>query len=335
MNLDIAFFVKLSKSIGLGHFIRLVNLQKKFSLKDVFWIISGDNKIIYSHLKKKKNIFKTNNFQSTRILKILKSRNINKIIMDLSSNEYLINNKIYKIQKFYKKNNFKIVSFDIPVQKKIISDLSIIPYEVSDNIIKSSKTELMIGTNFFLNGKKEYYKNQLIKKKINKILICMSGTDPKNISFKIYKYIKHLPFSFEVIVGNNFNKIQLKKKNINKKDKIYKNVKDISNKISKADAVICGEGLIKYETVFQKKPTILIHQYDNKSSMIKNFLKTNTCLSLGLFDRLSPQKASNKIKSYLRNISLIRKNIKNMNKHFDYQKNEFKNNLMIKKITNI
>ena len=88
-NSNIAFFVKVSNSIGLGHFIRLVDLQKKLNAKHVIWIIAGKNKIIYSYVKKK-YIYKTINFQSLNILKILKSNNITKIIMDLSSKEYLI-----------------------------------------------------------------------------------------------------------------------------------------------------------------------------------------------------------------------------------------------------
>ena len=51
-NANIAFFVKLSNSIGLGHFIRLVDLQKKLNAKHAIWIISGKNKIIYSYVKK-------------------------------------------------------------------------------------------------------------------------------------------------------------------------------------------------------------------------------------------------------------------------------------------
>ena len=45
-NSNIAFFVKLSNSIGLGHFIRLVDLQK-INPKHAIWIIAGKNKIIY------------------------------------------------------------------------------------------------------------------------------------------------------------------------------------------------------------------------------------------------------------------------------------------------
>ena len=44
--------MKLSNSIGLGHFIRLVDLQKKLNPKHAIWIIAGKNKIIYSYLKK-------------------------------------------------------------------------------------------------------------------------------------------------------------------------------------------------------------------------------------------------------------------------------------------
>ena len=39
-NSNIAFFVKLSNSIGLGHFIRLVDLQKIKS-KTCYLIIAG------------------------------------------------------------------------------------------------------------------------------------------------------------------------------------------------------------------------------------------------------------------------------------------------------
>ena len=334
-NSNIAFFVKLSNSIGLGHFIRLVDLQKKLNPKHAIWIIAGKNKIIYSYLKKK-YIYKTINFQSLNILKILKSNNITKIIMDLSSKEYLIKNKIYQIQKFYKSKNFKVISFDIPIRKKkIISHLSIIPYDISSKIKKDKRSELIVGTNLLLNGKKNYYKKKLLNKKIKRILICISGTDPKNIAYKVYKHIKHLQFSFDVIVGNNFEKIKIDKKNINKKDRIYRNIKNITKKIAEVDAVICGEGLIKYESVFQKKPTILIHQYDTGSPMIKNFLKTKTCLSLGLYRKLNSKRILIKIKDYLNNINLINKNIENMNKYFDYNENNIRNRLMIKKIIRI
>ena len=325
---NFALRVDVSKNIGLGHLKRLLLLKNRMSLKKVFWLVNGDKKIFFSIIKKNKNIFFSNN--ENKMINLIKKKNINKIVMDISHQKNLLKNKIYYKQKKYIKNNLKIISFDDPKQK-IISDISIIPYVVSKRGIKKHKKTLLFkGQKYFLHDIK---KNLQIQNKIRNILIVISGTDPKNIAIKIYKILKDLDFNFKVILGENF------KKNVSfyskKNHQFIKRSKNLNKEFSWCDLVICGEGHTKYESILANKPTIVINQFNKKNYMLKNFTNLNVCLPINNFKSKKRSFIKSCLINYINDEKKRIRHKKNINRHFNHRIILKNTNHMIKKILSL
>ena len=325
---NFALRVDVSKNIGLGHLKRLLLLKNRMSLKKVFWLVNGDKKIFFSIIKKNKNIFFSNN--ENKMINLIKKKNINKIVMDISHQKNLLKNKIYYKKKKYIKNNLKIISFDDPKQK-IISDISIIPYVVSKRGIKKHKKTLLFkGQKYFLHDIK---KNLQIQNKIRNILIVISGTDPKNIAIKIYKILKDLDFNFKVILGENF------KKNVSfyskKNHQFIKRSKNLNKEFSWCDLVICGEGHTKYESILANKPTIVINQFNKKNYMLKNFTNLNVCLPINNFKSKKRSFIKSCLINYINDEKKRIRHKKNINRHFNHRIILKNTNHMIKKILSL
>jgi spore coat polysaccharide biosynthesis predicted glycosyltransferase SpsG len=323
----IAFLTCASKKYGLGHLIRLKILENKLKLKKNIWIVLGEKHLIKQNLKNKK-IFHIPDLDYQKINLILKKNKISKIIMDLSNNDTLRNNKLLNLQEFLRKKLFRLISFDLPQQTKIVSQISIMPFLFKKNLYRVNDSKIFIGYNYIFTEKIKINKNN---KPNNKILIVIGGTDPLGIGIKVYNMIKHLPYSFKVILGeNNFINKQ-KRKNAS----FIKFTNNILKDINNSQAVICGEGNIKFLSILALKPTILIQQFDTKSEMIKDFLRRNVTFSLGIFSKIKKKNLSNKIQNYLNNDRKIKRNIINIKKHFNYEAMQKKQKILINEIKKI
>ena len=305
---EFAFRLEISKEIGLGHYKRLLVLKKKINLKPI-WIISGDKNIIHKLFKKKK-FFYIKDFKSEiQNIVNLKKIGVTKIVFDIANNNFINNNKNLKTINLYRKNNFKTISFDLPKQKKT-SDISIIPYDYISKSKPKNNKKTFVGSEYFLYETK--FKKNNLSKKIKKILISIGGSDYKNIGIEILKILSNEKFSIKLLSGLN-KKIHFKNKKLstvnfhNKVEKYYK----------WCDIVICGEGITKFEAINHNKPVILIHQYDVFSNLIKTFLKQQTCLSLGLYNKKKLNFYKNQIISYINNKCVQIKHMKNQRKIFN------------------
>jgi spore coat polysaccharide biosynthesis predicted glycosyltransferase SpsG len=308
MSNDIAFRVQVSKNIGVGHIKRLILLKQKLKINPV-WIINGDQKILKKIFKNKKFIFIKNYSQELKIIKEIKKNGIKKVIFDIANNLNIKKSKNVQIISSYKKNNIKTISFDNPTQK-LVSDISIIPYDYNLKIKKNKMTKVFVGSKYFLN-KSNFTRNN-VPEKINKILITVGGSDYKNIGLKILKLLETSNFKIRLLSGLN-NMTQTKNKN----HKIIRMQNSIVKHLKWCDIVICGEGITKYEAINQNKPIILIHQFDVTSHLIKVFLSQNTCLSLGLYNNKLNKVYKDTIMKYINDKKLQSKHIKIQNELFN------------------
>ena len=300
--MNLAFRVHIAKNIGLGHFKRLDILKKKLK-QNVTWIVSGDKKIIYSNLKKNKDLFivKSLNDEKNLAYKLYKN-NFQKIVLDIANAKFLKKNLYERIISIYKKFNFKIISYDLP-NKKNLSDVSIIPYNFNNRFNKKKNSINFFGSDYYLNKNTKIKKN-IIKNKVKNILITIGGSDFKSIGYEIAKILKDENFKIRLLCGlNDINN------DLNNVENI-KFVDDIETHLKWSDLVICGEGLTKYEVIFQNKPFVMIHQFDLKSIMIKSFLKEDLCLSLGIYNKKKLNDYKKKILYYINNKDLISKHLK-------------------------
>ena len=254
---------------------------------------------------KDKVLFIKNNNDEVKAINNLKKINIKKIIFDISHNENINKNIDTKLIKLYKNNNFKTVSYDVNINRNLISDISIIPYNLKKNKIANKKF-LFIGPQYLgiKNSKKKKFKE------INKILICIGGTDAFNLGSNIFKILFNTKYQITYISGQNEIRFNLK----NTKHKIYSHIKNIKKAIDNNDLVICGEGLIKYEAVYCNKPIFLVHQFDRKSNLIKKFLENNVCETYKSKTINSHFKKN--LLRYINNKNLITKHLNNQYSRF-------------------
>lgn len=307
--MNFAFRVHITKNIGLGHLKRL-NILKKNIKQNVYWIVSGDKEIIYKNIRKSKNIFFIKSIkQEAKIANELFTKGLNKVVFDIANKKFLKKNFNLKIISIYKNFGYKIISYDLPNQKNL-SDISIIPYDLEKRKVIKKNCVNFYGSKYYLNNNLKMNINKN-KNKIKKILITIGGSDFKNIGYELAKILKNENFKIKLLCGLNNTR-----ENLNNVETVGL-VQDIDKYLKWSDIVICGEGLTKYEVIYQNKPFIMIHQFDTKSQMIKSFIKEEYCLSLGLYNKKKLKNYKRKILEYINNNSLIYKHLKKQIKIFD------------------
>ena len=340
-NNRIAFRTHISTSIGLGHFSRLQNLEHSFK-NQVEWILSGDLKIIKKLFKKRKYIFfKNSKNLESKISKFLINKKIHKVVIDLSHNEIIKNNKIVKLQKIYMDKGIKLISFD-DARHKIVSHYSIIGTISSSKKLKktNSNKKIFIGRDYnFLHYALKKKENKFkFKKNASRILISISGTDKNSTGLKILRLLANLDYKFTLINGK---KIDLSKKNNLILKKNFSKLKILSlvsksqmiKEIEKADLGICGPGIIKFDLSMQKKPFIMILDKNTKKNIqMVDFLKFKNCEHLVINKRTTNEKLYNSILRYISNFNLRKKHFLNSKKFFNLNVMKKKQETLIGKI---
>lgn len=332
----IAARLDISNKIGLGHYSRLKNLEGKFSNLRLIWIISGEKNLVKKILHRKKFIFFANDKNHNKTLRYLKKNSIRKIILDVSHNLNMRSSKIFDIQKKYLKNNIKLISFDDP-RHKIISDISIIPYDYQRNKIQilNKATKLYLGPNYQLLSKnfdKIAKRSAKFIKKINKILICTSGSDSFNLNLRILKIIYENNYKFEVLLSSKKSNF-FKKKISNVKFFNFDNY--FYKRIFLNDIAIIGEGITKYETSFLGKNHIIISSNKLNQKLMKHYISHKNCLYLNNFNNSRKDEIKKKIKDYIVNHNLRYSHYLNTIKKYNFNNNIKKVNILFKAIKDL
>jgi spore coat polysaccharide biosynthesis predicted glycosyltransferase SpsG len=276
----IAFYAEANKKIGIGHLVRLKNLQKRIKNKKIIWFYSGDKKFAKRILKSKYYLLnkKNSNTLISSLDKILKKEKISKIFLDIAHKENLENKKIFEnFFKRLKKKKYFLISFDDP-RLKIFSDISIIPYlfDKKKIIIKNKEAILLHGKEYFFSS--SYFDNyrgkiKIIKKNIKKIFIFLTGYNKKNIIKKILKEFAYTKYKILIYAEG------LKINNNNKNIKLVGFKRNVAKLYFDSDISIVGEGLSRYEASLLGVPTILIYNFENlrkTNDLAWKFINLNT-----------------------------------------------------------
>ncbi len=263
-SMNILFRCDSSDKIGQGHIRRDLFLAKRLKGEIFFAVRELENNA--NHLIEEggfhKIILKDNSFEELK--RVILEKQIDFVIFD----HYEID---FDFEKKIKALKVKTASFD--------------------DTYAPHATDIVINANIFAN-KKRYHqevwipkplidkrffvKRRFFKNRIKKVLIAFGGSDPKNYSFKILKY---LPKNWKItIVTTSSNK------NI-KKLKTVKNIKLIvdSNNMPKLfkmhDLIIISASTLSIEALASKTPFISILSAKNQTEVFK-FLKQKRFPSL-------------------------------------------------------
>jgi spore coat polysaccharide biosynthesis predicted glycosyltransferase SpsG len=193
------------------------------------------------------------------------------------------------------------------------ADLTIVPYECTLNEQqKFSATETYYhGLDYFvldpeLNRARSI---KIEKKSVTKILVCISGSDPLEVSPLVLQGLQKInrdDLEVRIIVSS-----AMSEKNLNAIQSIASESSeflcvdfsfDFSQHILWSDIAITGEGLVKYETASGGVPTLIISQFDHSSDVLKNFLNSGAAKYLGSAENITPDNICEEIKEVLDNM---------------------------------
>jgi len=275
-----------SKDIGLGHLKRTTLLAEKFSKKyEIIFILDKYEKQIEKFNSYKKiYIYKNNQefkikTEITKIKKIIRKRNIVKIIVD----DYRIN---YKWENYFFNKKIKIIVLDDLANRKHKCHFLIDQgwygkntYHRYDKILNSECIKLL-GPEFNIIDSKFTSKNNKNNKNKNILIYFGGGSINHKIENFLKKFIKELKNNFffknikiNILIGylSENNKITNDKLFKFSNIKFLKNKKNIDKILSKTDLFIGACSSIIYKLSYLRIPSILF--FLNKSQSIsKNYL---------------------------------------------------------------
>ena len=265
----------LNKSIGLGHYYRMLRLAKELVLlnKKVLFVIDKPNKEFESTQYHHEYLYNSSSYKndkddSNKVKNIIKKFKINTVIVD----DYRLTNRW---EKNIKSKKIKLVVVDDLILKKHICDYYINYKLLSDeqkNQIKkrlSKNTKLLLGPKYsIINKNLRPLKNFKI---LNITFYAGGGGDPGIFLNIIEKLCKLKKIKINLIVSLNKSKIE-NFKNLKKKFKNF-NIffKDKYDKIISQTQIYIGcQGNAIYDN---SKNKIISIFYSNSSNQYNEYQK--------------------------------------------------------------
>lgn len=257
-NFDFGIRVEMGGNIGSGHIFRCIALAEEIKKnKKSIVFLSSNKKNFLIHSKKFPHIELKGRNETERIQECKKYMNIVKcLIIDLPKYEE-------KYSKKLKKENVIIINDlgNIKIFSKMLINGSIVK-KFQKYEIKKKMTRVLAGPKYMLI-RKEFaelrIKNKKINKSIKKILLVFGGSDEKNITKKILKFLPSKNLQITILLGpgnkNKKNIAQFRKIN---NVKVLENPKNIASLFLKQDLIISSTGITIYELACLGIPTIMI-----------------------------------------------------------------------------
>jgi UDP-2,4-diacetamido-2,4,6-trideoxy-beta-L-altropyranose hydrolase len=163
-----------------------------------------------------------------------------------------------------------------------------------------------------------------VRKKANRVLVCIGGSDPKGITLNIVKALKKkCTVDAQVILGDGVSNNLLSDINvicgITSNISIIRKTNSIAELLKWADIAIVGEGLMKCEAAIIGTPSFMISQFDHSSKPIAEFLRTGCSTHLGKADEIETIDIGGAITDLLNDFNRRKKMSANGIKNFDGQ----------------
>ena len=288
---------------GLGHATRSIELAKE--LKKKFNVILCTNKKTKQFLKNKNYKYflkKEKENEEKYILRISKKLK-NKILF--IDNIYNYKSKIFKkVTKSFKKIFF-YQNFSAGIQKDniIINPTPNLNYskKISKKFIEN---KIYSGNKYLIVPKSKDFN------KGNYLGISFGGSDPKNISIIVLKYLKEIKWEFPTyLFMGSFSNIQNRIKKI-KKSKNIKICKFNKQKFLNSYLAICSPGITAFELLLKSTFAIHISHTKRHSNLGRHIEKKyNFSKNLGIYNEIKLDKFKKYIYFYWKNEILIKKKI--------------------------
>lgn len=268
-----------SEKIGLGHLQRMMALAKELQDKYFCGIT-----FVARRNKQTEKTLSENNFNyfvidsENDFYNFLKSNNATGVIIDT-----LFDVSIKQIRRGAR----KVIVIDRLDKKVNGADLYIIPN--GHSVIPFKWKNIIFGAQYAI------IRNEIKRQKRKKgkyVLICGGGADPKNITWKILKFLDNGGFKqpFGVYLGPFNKKRSQVKRQINKLNLntfVLGDNKSFAEALAGCHFVILGFGQSIYEAFYLQVPVLAIAQHEEKLN--KNFLKTKNFKYFGLIGEIDQE----------------------------------------------
>ncbi len=299
------------KALGMGHIYHCLNLAYNLTEHDVI-LVTNEN------YEEGLNKIKSSNLKYTTIKNDKDFYNfLEKYKPDIIVNDCLDTTSEY-IQNLKKLAN-RVVTIEDMGEGTFYADavINALYDETGGSNIYSGQNYVSLRDEFLINTPKEF------SNKVNDILVLFGGTDPANLTQKVYNVAKNMNNSdvkFTFILGIGYEHadqiISIEEKNIT----VFKDVKNISEHMKKADLALTSQGRTIYELAVLGVPSIVLAQ--NEREKLHNFAQIdNGFLNLGLGIDVSEETIKNTIE-WLIKVPYIRSEMREL-----MLKNELKHGL--------
>ncbi|KZX12574.1 cytidylyltransferase domain-containing protein [Methanobrevibacter filiformis] len=340
-----------SYEIGTGHIHRGLAICSRLTNHDVVFLLDENKQLgldivenynypylthkNYDHENKKDNKYDKNDEEDNKYNDNNHNKKYNKNSDLLNKiKEFkpdIVINDVLNTSKEYistlKENNYFVINFEDIGEGAEKADIVFDALYEHQIPLKNTYS----GYRYYILKNEFYYQNpKEIKENVEEILITFGGTDPNNLTKKTLtnllesNYNKHIT----VILGLGYHNTEdLEKEFSNLKNiEIYKNVKNISEYMAKADIIFTSAGRTMYEVASLGVPCVCLCQ--NKREISHVFGNTeNGFINLGLGKNVSNDELLNTIEELINNYKL-RKEMNNKMLNIDL-KHGFENIMKI------
>lgn len=306
MSHSILFITNGNKRIGFGHIARDKVLANEFARNrwKVNILTSSDSPFINNINKDFQKLHITSSFKrsdSENILSgIIKSEEINVILVDLIENEY--SDLSWIKDKFPNILIVTITLFLFDIEKRY-EHISFFPSINRIENINQSNFKLYSGISFFIFREEFRILEKKIRTEANKVLITMGGADPYGLTLKVLENLEDTYLFITIILPkhslsyNDVKKIIDNKSNI----RLIEFTENISKEMTEHDIAIINGGSTRYEVCLAKTPFIAISIHQVQYNITKQLTDLGVGINLGIKENLNMEIVNGAVHSLLNN----------------------------------
>lgn len=298
MNKRIVIRVDGHKGIGMGHVYRMLTLAKYlrhlYDYEIIF--VTRNNKAALDLIESNRFRVYPLRFNASRYDEL---ESLKRVVADVNSGMVVVDllrrcHEKQFMKKLRSQGNVYIVAFtDVHENREIESDIVINTsfYQNQEDFRHIKGTKYYLGLDYvilppaYLTIKNRQAEN---RNHVEKVLICMGGSDHHNLTFTVLKGIDKSDHDFccDVIVSSAFfqeEKVNRMVKNLRHKVTIYYDQDGILDHLKKADMAITSGGTVHVERMCAGVPGIVINQLRHQCVLSRKASEMGISIDVGFY----------------------------------------------------
>ncbi len=289
------------KRIGMGHIYEMLQLSrymnKHYGAEVVF--ITRNNEAALNLILNDQFEYYALPFNISRkreieeIRRIINIENPSVLILDLlriyHDNDYMVrirSRKDLNIIVFTNTHSKKPINADIVFSLSLCQDEAYYANDKSNKYYFGFDYIILPEEYLTINGK-DYH-----KQKVERVMLCMGGSDHNNLTFRILKATdaSNHKFEYDLILNSSFFKKEYVDSFVNKlnhKVNVHYDIKGICSILHKSDMAITAGGNTHIERMCSGVPGIVISQLKHQEKSVRKITEYGATINLGSHKQVS------------------------------------------------